>query len=279
LIARHTAPTDTIAADSVGSGSRPIDLAPLLNNRRWSVRTSPFAHAVVHDVFSEALYSDLRRALGRLVLRGLGSAQETDRLARNMPNSDAHAWNFPPDVDAPFGLFYSRAWHDMLAGLFGVAATGDVNAAVHYHQVDSANGSVHRDLGVAWFSDQPRADGINPMDLTRCSYTSGKTSAPDIAAREVVRAITMIYYIGNPAWAQGDGGETGFYRASDDDVAAPALSIAPLENSLIVFENTPASYHSFIRNRRHPRTSIILWLHRRKTEALARFGDAVRLTW
>lgn len=259
------------------SGS--FDLTQILRDRRWLLRASPFTHAVAQEVFSEAFYCDLKRALAGLLSRGFGSARETDRLARNMPNSDAHAWNLPADVDGPFGLFYSRAWHDTLAGLFGVAATGDVNAAVHYHQVGSANGSVHRDLGVAWFSDQPRADGINPMDLTRCSYTSGKTSAPDIAAREVVRAITMIYYVGNPAWAQGDGGETGFYRAADDDVAAPALAIAPLENSMIVFENTPASYHSFIRNRRHPRTSIILWLHRRKTEALERFGDAVRLTW
>jgi hypothetical protein len=279
LIARDIAPTNTIVADSAGSSSGPVDLSTLLRNRHWLLRTSPFAHAVVHDVFSDSLYSDLKRELGRLVLRGLGSAHETDRLARNMPNSDAHAWNFPPDVDGSFGLFYSRAWRDMLAGLFGIAPTEDVNAAVHYHQVGSANGSVHRDLGVAWFSDQPRADGINPMDLTRCSYTSGKTSAPDIAAREVVRAITMIYYIGNPAWTQGDGGETGLYRAADDDVAAPALAVAPIENSILVFENTPASYHGFIRNHQHPRTSIILWLHRRKTEALARFGDAVRLTW
>lgn len=251
----------------------------VLSNRRWSLRASPFAHLVATDVFCETFTAALEREIAALVARGMGTDRQTDRLARNMPYSDAYAWNFPPGIDGPLALFYSRGWHDLLAALWNVPATGDVNAAVHYHHVGSANGSVHRDLGVAWFSDQPRADGMNPMDLTRCSYTRGTTPAPGIAAREVVRAVTMIYYLGNPPWSPGDGGETGLYAAADDSVDDPALRIAPLNNSMIVFENIPASYHSFIRNRRSPRTSIILWLHRPKADATARWGDAVRLKW
>jgi len=259
--------------------STPFDIARLLRSRRWALRTSPFPHVAATEVFDDAFKSALEVELGRLLARGLGRGNETHRLARNMPYSDAYGWNLPPRGDGPLAFFYSRPWHDLLAGLWDVPATGDVNAAVHYHPVGSANGSVHRDLGVAWFSDQARDDGINPMDLARCGYTTGRASAPGIAVREVVRAVTMIYYLGNRSWSSGDGGETGLYRREDDPVDEPALRIAPIDNTMLVFENTPSSYHSFLCNRRHARTSIILWLHRSKDLAIGRFGHAVRLAW
>ena len=42
---------------------------------------------------------------------------------------------------------------------------------------------------------------------------------------------------------------------------------------------TEYSYHAFIRNRRHPRNTAIMWIHRRKEEAVARFGAESLVRW
>ncbi len=196
-----------------------------------------------------------------------------------MQYSDALGYDLPPDLEGPLAVFYSRAWHELLCRVTGVAATADVNGALHHHPMPTSNGSVHRDYNIGWFSDQPRGDGINPMDLSRCSYTRGTGADPDIARHATVRAVTMIFYLANPPWNVGDGGETGLYRAPDDPVEKPATRVAPHDNSLLVFENTPWSYHSFLRNTRHQRNSVILWLHRDLRAAAARWPDVAVGTW
>jgi Rps23 Pro-64 3,4-dihydroxylase Tpa1-like proline 4-hydroxylase len=108
------------------------------------------------------------------------------------------------------------------------------------------------------------------MDVRRCSYTHGVT-APGVNRRKVARAVTMIYYLANRPWFPGDGGETGLYRKATDPVARPAAIAPPINNSILVFENGPGSYHSFIRNRRNPRNSVILWLHRTIADTMVRW--------
>ena len=247
-------------------------LSDVIANRRWWRRRDPHPHLVARDVLRPKIYDDIEQAYEALLDRGLSDTPDPTRLSRNMPNSEAYAWDFPPDIDGPLALFYTRAWHDLLARVVGVRATGDINAALHHHALDSPHGFVHGDLAPGWFSDQPRPDGINPFDLTRCSYTTGAPSAPGIATRETIRAVTMILYIGTRGWTQGDGGETGLYATRDTPVAAPDVAVPPIANSLLVFENTPASYHSFIGDLRRTRGSVILWLHRPRADVVARWG-------
>jgi hypothetical protein len=165
-----------------------------------------------------------------------------------------------------------------LADLTGVDATGDVNGALHHHPVKSSEGTVHCDLGVGWFSDQRRPDGINPMDLRRCGYTTGR-AAPGARARGTVRTVTMIYYVANPAWCPGDGGETALYDRASQPLNQPSASISPRNNSILVFANTPRSYHSFRRNLRHVRNSVILWLHSEGWAASHRWGSQNIHNW
>jgi hypothetical protein len=256
-----------------------VDLSGALANRRWWQKSSPWPHLVAHNVFESGFFAQLEGQFREVLGRGLGGPNDPARFSRNMPNSDAYAWNLPPDLDGPLALFYSRTWHDMLVSLTGVSSTRDINAALHHHQVGSKNGSVHRDVGIGWFSDQPRADGINPMDLSRCSYTSGQVSEQGIAAREVVRSLTLIFYLCNPEWRPGEGGETGLYQYASDPVDKPDEGVAPIDNSILIFENRSDSYHSFLSNPRQPRNSIILWLHRPKEEAARRWGDHNIYRW
>lgn len=244
---------------------------PLRNRRFWQ-RKHPFPHFVAHDVFEPTFFSALEAEFRRLLEQGV--------FARNMPNSDAYSWNFPATIDGPLAYFYSRAWHDTIALLSGVRATLDVNGALHHHQVGSLNGSVHNDVGIGYFSDQPRADGVNPMDLSRCDYTSGRMLREEerrTEPRRTVRAVTMLLYLCNDEDMRG--GETGLYVHRDDPVSQPAAMVAPRNNTMLIFETTPHSWHSFIHNPSQPRNSVILWLHRSYEEAVEKFGEEAIYRW
>jgi hypothetical protein len=256
-----------------------VDLSTILANRRWWMKSSPWPHLVAENVLEPGFFAEIEKQFRSILDRGFGKPDDETRFSRNMPNSDAYGWNLPPDVGGPLALFYSRAWHDMLVATTGVSSTLDVNAALHHHQVGSANGSVHRDVGIGWFSDQPRADGINPMDLSRCSYVSGQSPEKEMPVREVVRSLTLIFYLCNPDWRSGEGGETGLYERASDPLDRPGARVAPINNSILIFENRLDSYHSFLSNPRLARNSIILWLHRSKSEAVARWGDHNIYRW
>ena len=59
----------------------------------------------------------------------------------------------------------------------------------------------------------------------------------------------------------------------------PAPAPPPINNSALFFEFTPPSYPAFIRNGAAPRNSIILWIHRRKDEVVARWGERSIIGW
>jgi hypothetical protein len=153
-----------------------------------------------------------------------------------------------------------------------VRATADINGALHYHETGSKDGFIHQDFSACWFVNRPRADGINVTDSSLCDYRTGAVSGPGVLPRERVRAVAMLYYLNNPPWASGDGGETGLYRSREDAIDRPAATIPPLNNSMLIFECSPRSFHSFRSNRRNPRSSIVMWLHTTTEVAAAKWG-------
>jgi Rps23 Pro-64 3,4-dihydroxylase Tpa1-like proline 4-hydroxylase len=76
-----------------------------------------------------------------------------------------------------------------------------------------------------------------------------------------MRYVTLIYYLNNDAWYPEMGGETGIYSSRRQSVDAADKFISPENNTLLVFECSPHSWHSF-RGTRVRRNSITLWLHR-----------------
>ena len=99
-----------------------------------------------------------------------------------------------------------------------------------------------------------------------------------MAVRETMRAIAILYYLNNPEWSPGDGGQTGLYRAMSDQVDQAVVSVPPINNSLVAFECSPRSFHTF-RTNRQPRNSVVMWLHREKDEALAQWGEDSIVPW
>jgi hypothetical protein len=259
-------------------------LERVLANRHWLYRTEPFPHVTAREVFTPACYRQLEAQFRRILARGFADPASVRlepgmpgrRFARGMPGYDAYGFNFSPRLRGPLRLFVSRSWHDLLAGLLGVNATCHVNAGLHHHKVGSESGNPHNDLNPAWFVDYESPDGINLARHDLCSYTTGRPRVPGVVPRAVVRALAMIFYLNNPPWSPGDGGETALYRTPRDD---PEVMVPPINNSLVVFPCTPYSYHSFLRNVRHERNTVIMWLHRSRAEAISFWGERAIVDW
>ena len=240
------------------------ELAAALANRRWWHRSQPFPHVVAHDVLRRPVYDDVTRAFRELLGNGGGY----------LAGHDIHGCTLTADYRGPLQIFVSRPWHDMLAGVAGVETTGDVNCGLHHHEVGSASGFPHNDLNPGWFAGPPAEDGIRLAQSALCDYTTGELLTPgDQPARETVRAVAAIFYLDNPPWAAGDGGATGLYRNASDPPDCPVAVVPPVSNSMLIFECTPFSYHGFITNRRHPRNSVVLWLHRPRPDVIRLWGE------
>jgi hypothetical protein len=85
----------------------------------------------------------------------------------------------------------------------------------------------------------------------------------------------MIYYLCNEGWSEPDGGETGLYGAAKPHDRTIASRVPPVDNTLLLFECSPHSYHRFLTNPGRRRNSIILWLHTTVDAAEARWPNAV----
>jgi len=244
-------------------------LTDILANRRWMRRSDPFPHVVARDVFASGFHRKLESAFQEVLCGDFGRPEKRGVSDRNLPTYDANVLVLNSEFSGPLGIFISRPWHDMLTALFGLNTTRDVVCALHHHPLGSASGWVHNDLSIRWFTDAPKSDGINMA-------CSGRTTHParqaGMKASPVVRAITMIFYLNN-AWSSGSGGETGLYRSAQDLPTEPAAVVPPVNNSILLFECTPYSFHSFLKNHRSPRNSVNLWLHRPKAGVVARWGE------
>lgn len=260
--------------DATAPVRRQPPLEELLANRRWVRRAHPFPHVVAQNVFVPARYEELDAEFHRI------EQSHPEVFRRDMAGYDASGSLLDPYRDGPLGVFLSREWHDMLAALVGVGvdATGDVTGSLHHHEPGAASGWPHNDLNPGWFAgpaalpQEVRLTSDEPVDYHR------GTSPPGVAARETVRAVSLLFYLANPPWQPGDGGETGLYR-SPHDHGRPAVTVPPINNSLVLFECTPFSWHGFVSNHAKPRNSIVMWLHRTKDDAVNRWGEQSIVHW
>ncbi|MEU7763804.1 2OG-Fe(II) oxygenase family protein [Nocardia sp. NPDC049190] len=247
--------------------------AELLAHRRWVRRTQPFPHVYARDVFVPEFYQRL--------------TDELDRVRRDHPalfgsiaeGYSADGVRLAEMRDGPLAVFTSREWHDLIARVGGVDATGDVEGSVHHHPPGSPFGWPHNDLNPAWFPGAaPGADEVRLPDDTVDTKTGDR--APGVVARETVRAVAVLFYFGNPGWAPGDGGETALYDHVADARAVPSVTLVPpLDNSLILFEVTPRTWHTFAGNNVRDRNSVVMWVHRAKADAERRWGGDLIVHW
>lgn len=262
-----------------GGSNFPHSVAKVLQNRRWQCCIRPFVHYLARDVFIPQFYAELDAAFGEMMNRGLSENHHPARFSRNIRNYDAYSMLFDRDMPEPFRLFTSTEWHDVLAQLADIPATGDVTGGFHHHRRGSRNGQIHNDLNPGWFVDCQEPGGVNLSRNDLCDYSTGQVHGTGYHVHESVRALAVLFYLHNPSWREGDGGETGLYSNHSQSVDSPTKAVAPENNTLFIFECTPRSYHSFIENRNAPRNSIIMWLHRPKSDVIQRWGTNAIVGW
>ncbi|MBB5913893.1 hypothetical protein BJY24_002760 [Nocardia transvalensis] len=243
----------------------------LLAHRRWIRRARPFPHVYVRDVFVDGFYRRL--------------AEEFERVHRGQnlfaPVADGYSATgvrLTEVRDGPLEVFLSRAWHDLIERVAGVRASGDVEGSLHHHEAGSPRGRPHHDLAPAWFPGSPPEPGAIGLPDSAIDLRTGARPA-GTAARPMVRAVAVLFYLNNPEWRPGDGGETGLFSDLGDGAPAPALSVPPLNNSMVVFECTPRSWHTFLGANSAARNSVVMWLHRPEEEAVRRWGGDHIAVW
>ncbi len=253
-----------------------IELAGVLSGSPWLRCEWPFPYFVARNVFTEDFYAALEEQMRSTLRLGLSESVDYARFSRNLPGYDAYGIGLAPgsggDDDPPASIFLSPGWRDLVCRLHAIGPTPYVFAGAHHHTPGSTSGFIHNDFNSVWF---PRAldDTIQIPHQELCSFKTGEGPLEPDEKIEVVRGAVVIYFLANqPHWLPGDGGETGLYHSPDQLIGAVDASWPPENNSLISFECTPHSFHGFLSNRRLPRTSIIMWVHRTRDEAAERFG-------
>jgi hypothetical protein len=227
---------------------------------------------VARSVFKADFYAALERQVHAILRKGLSETPAAGYFSRNLPGYDAYALGLHPVSGEPTELFFTPEWREMLAVIWGVSPTPYIFVGAHHHTPGSASGFIHNDYNPVWF---PRVvdERVQIPNQQLCSYRTGVGPlAPDRKA-EMVRGVALILYVANQEWRPGDGGETALYGASDAKPNDPVAVWAPENNSLVSFECTPNSFHTFLSNRRIARTSIIMWVHRPLEEAVSLYGE------
>jgi LPS sulfotransferase NodH len=189
---------------------------------RWA---RPFPHLVAQSVLREEFQARVASEFIRLLDAG---AFETDGRC------GVSKLDVVPTEQGPFAIFFSRAWLDLLARLFGRDASGDVSATLLYHPANSVGGSILHD------------------------YEPGGSAARSANADR--QAVTVIYHLAHPT-DPPCGGAIGLYSSKSQPVDRPTVQVPSAENSLLAFERTPYSLHSFMANKGSGRNSLVMWIH------------------
>lgn len=262
-------------------GSEPTPhLEGVLLSRRWTKCLRPFPHVRAENVFERDWYDRLDTHFRGVLSAGLSETRDVRRLSRSMTGFDAYLLDLSPDSAGPFRIFMSGEWTELVSRVVGVKTNGDILCSFHHHETRSRNGRIHNDLNPGWFVSHPKPSAtVHVAQIDLCNYRTGARANQMLPVRENVRAIAVLFYVSNQEWKPGDGGETGLYDSQTNSVDCPTSTVPPINNSLLAFECTPFSFHSFIRNRRHPRNSFIMWLHRPMSEAIMRWGHRNIAYW
>ena len=134
------------------SALAPFTLHHLLGANRWIYATDPFPHVVAYDVFSPEVYRRLSAAFDDVLASTAGRPY--------MQEHGIHGRTITPEIAGRFEPLVTRPWHDLLAAVLGIEATGHLAVGLHHHRVGSGHGFPHNDLNPGWFLGRPAAGEV-----------------------------------------------------------------------------------------------------------------------
>jgi hypothetical protein len=242
----------------------------------WWEYKIPFRHFRAFQVLNPTEYNSITSAFSRALREATSNRMQSIGSVSYRKDIDYEGVIIAMNarLSERFKPFFERTWIEKLSQLINIPFLPRIDGALHSHPINSNNGMIHSDYSSAWFDEsveQFDSELLYP-DHSRCEYFTGKIKVNDAFPKEYVRAASMIYYLCNDGWQEGEGGDTGLFEVARPGARRQAELVPPLNNSLLFFEINPHSYHSFITNSVRPRNSLILFLHSTTEFANRRWG-------
>jgi len=224
----------------------------------------PFPVLIADEFFEKKIYRSLMTEFDNVLARGLweGASNRPEKVfwrsstysSRVARYDDMFTYHAKPELNALQKSFFSREFFLWIRKAFPIPVMPDFSCAFHHHVAGSKSGVPHTDFTIEAWRPLPLQD-----HLSQCDFNISPTSLSHGKVKIGARAIALIYYLNNPKWSPSMGGETFIFNSEKpSDIA---LKIAPLDNRLLAFEISPRSWHSFRRNIRSDRSSIVLFLY------------------
>lgn len=247
-----------IIAKGVAKSFEEIDLPKYMTSEALhpTIVDEPFPHVVIDNFFKPDIYSAIEKAFLAKLAQGLvNNSYEYNKFHTFDIDYDGYkfcpkgSWSDPND---PLYFFYSIAWNDFFSKLFTQPTTINTSLAFHHHPPGDKTGFVHHDLANKYFDLRSRLpSGAIPCDFIPSSST------PLNSIQIERRIIAILFYVANPTWNEGDGGETGLYSADKEKLL---IKVPPVNNRLLAFHISNQSMHAFQTNKL-PRNCIVQWFH------------------
>lgn len=225
-----------------------------IKNKNWLVRRVPFNHMVVRDIFEDTIVQ-------RLTSNFQNEVAKRRQQKSNIRNYDAAVIPLSESDRELFNPLLSVEWLRLISRAMNLQTTLEVDGALHAHPPGSRSGWIHNDYNPGWFARAAEGDQIVFSSSSGINYRTGRTEGTAAAPICRIRFLTLIYYLGNVPWTSATGGETGIYQTQKQSVDRADVWVPPENNTLLLFECTPHSWHSF-RSSSVARHSITYWLHR-----------------
>jgi hypothetical protein len=215
-----------------------------------AVENEPFPHIVVDDFFKPEIYTVLCNQFNDIKARGLSREKRADYDKFHAFDMDYDGYLYIPtptlDQHSPLRLFFSLEWNNFFSKIFKQFTTFETSFALHHHPPGDTTGFVHHDFVDKRFrKNSSLPNGVIAPEMG---------SAGEMARR---RVISLLIYINNPDWQEGDGGETGIYAA---DGKTLLTKVPPVNNRLFAFQTSMKSMHAFQANLKD-RNCLVQWFH------------------
>ncbi len=250
---------------------------PLVSGgENWWEHRVPFRHFRAEGVLSSSDYLAIASAFTEILDSTEGRSKGRHRMSRTTEGYDARMLPMDNSLSLAFSPFFEDRWIKSLFELLGLPFLDRIDGALHSSPKGSRSGWIHTDFCSAWFDES--IESPSPMvfpNRSRCDYFTGRRRSENVVSKEYVRVATLIFYLCNDGWTDGDGGETALYDSCKEVSDTKIDLVPPTNNSLLLFECSPHSYHRFVKNPGCTRNSAILWLHGTIEYVESRWGSAV----
>ena len=249
---------------------------PIMNDNPIILEKLPFPHVYIQNALKEEFYTVLCKYFNQVLLRGIVPSTEPlnpSKFQKFSYGYDASFWQPPPDIGYPINAFYEPIWVEFLSKLFNIPLTNHISLTLHHQVYDSKPFAAHNDYCLVGMSKcKGPSDKLQQYHFETPYFIKSVEEGQSLNLDIQMRSVVALFYINNLPWEEGKGGETALYEQYADYVAhKPFKKIPPISNSVLMFETTPETFHTYLPNFSKFRNTLIFWLHSDMKKKIAKY--------